>query len=205
MTLPVRLITVFTCLVCILSSLNALAKTKYITVTLPEEVVHQSVRDALPLSIKPNSSHLEGTLVIDSISRLEMNEDMVFLQGQILGRNLILSTRIGDQDLRVRVGEFRYPLTCNLSVRYDEKQRILYLTPHLVRPEKTLEGENARTILPVLAMLDNREYPVSLEDVQGFSTEIGEQKYSIDMEPVGIKVADSRVVVRMVPIVNKSN
>lgn len=189
----------------LLSSLLSVAKTSYVTITLPEEVVRQSIRDALPLSIDPQSEMVEGTLVIDSISRLEMRDNLIFLKGQILGTNIVLSTRIGNQDLRMKIGEFRYPLACDLSFRYDATRKILYITPHLVRPEKTLEGKNADAILPVLALLDNREYPVSLGDIQDFNTEIGQRKISVAMEPVDIQVLQSQVVLKMVPKVSKRN
>ena len=189
----------------IMSSLTSMAKTSYVTIILPEDVVMQSVRDALPLSIEPQNDHVEGTLVIDSISRLEMKDNRVFLQGQILGSNMVVSTRIGDQDLRMRIGEFRYPLTCDLTFRYDSSRKILFITPHLVSPEKTLEGKNANAILPILTLLDNREYPVSLTHIQGFSTEIGQRKYSVAMEPVDVQVSKSQVILKMVPKVSKRN
>ena len=196
---------IFSVVFFMLSSLACMAKPSYVTITLPEEVVRESIRDALPLSIAPQSDHVEGTLVIESISRLEMTDNGVFLKGQILGTNMVVSTRIGNQDIRMRIGEFRYPLTCDLSFRYDSALKILFITPHLVQPEKTLEGKNANAILPVLALLDNREYPVSLGDIQDFNTEIGQRKISVAMEPVDVQISQSQVILKMVPKVRKRN
>lgn len=196
---------IFSIVFFMLSSLAAMAKPSYVTITLPEEVVRESIRDALPLSIAPQSDHVEGTLVVESISRLEMTDNGVFLKGQILGTNMVVSTRIGNQDIRMRIGEFRYPLTCDLSFRYDSALKILFITPHLVQPEKTLEGKNANAILPVLALLDNREYPVSLGDIQDFNTEIGQRKISVAMEPVDVQISQSQVILKMVPKVRKRN
>jgi len=198
-------IIIFSVVFFLMSSLTSMAKTSYVTITLPEDVVMQSIQDALPLSIEPQNDHVEGTLVIDSISRLEMKDNGIFLQGQVLGSNMVVSTRIGDQDLRMRIGEFRFPLTCDLTFRYDSSRKILFITPHIVRPEKTLKANNANAILPVLTLLDKREYPVSLAHLQGFNTVIGQRKYSVVMEPVDVQVSKSQVVLKMVPKVSKRN
>lgn len=180
------------------------AETDIVTLTLPAAMIRQSLQDVLPLPIDPQNDHLQGKLVLDSINRLEMRENGALLQGVVLGSNVVLKTRVGDQDLNMKVGEVRLPLTCDFSFRFDAARKILYVTPRLEPPVPT-NNPQADAVLPFLVLLGNREYPVALASLQAFQARIGSQDISVLMEPVDIRVTPQQLIVRMKPEVSKSD
>jgi len=182
---------------------RCLASTDYVTITLPEKVIRQTIQSTLPLHIDPKNDLLQGNLVLDSIDRFELGENSAQVQGLILGEKLVLKTRIGDQDFRLKVGEVRLPLTCNFTFRFDPQEKNLYITPHIADPVKGASQEQINKVLPVLALLNNREYPVSLSSLQAIQTKIGQRQLSVAMEPVDIQVSQSQLVLKMVPKLSK--
>lgn len=180
------------------------AETDIVTLTLPAATIRQFVQEMLPLPIEAGNDHLQGDLVLDSISRLEMRENAVHLQGLVVGSNVALQTRMGDQVLNMKVGEVRLPLTCDFSFRFDPAGKILYVTPRLEPPAPT-NNPQADAILPFLVMLGDREYPVDLTALRTFQTRIGGQDVAVFMDPVDIQVTPQQLIVKMRPVVSKSN
>ncbi len=181
------------------------ASQDYVTITLPEEVIRQSIQKILPVDIGPRNEHMEGNLVLDSIDRFELGDNSAQVHGLILGKDIVLNTRIGDQDLRFKVGEVQLPVTCDLTFRFDQKEKKLYVTPHFAEPVKGTSQEQGNKVLPILALLNNREYPVSFSNLQGMQTKIGQRQFSVAMEPVDIQISKSQLVLKMVPKLSKTN
>lgn len=173
-----------------------------VTMTLPEATIKQSVQSVLPLPIVPEGEHLQGKLVLDSISKLEMRDNGALVQGTVLGSDLTLKTRVGNQSLNMKIGEVRLPLTCDFTFRFDPAQKILYVTPHLEQPQPT-KNPQADAVLPMLTLLGNKEYPVSLDSLQTFNAKVGDQDIRVAMEPVDIRIAAQQMVVKMRPKLQK--
>jgi len=182
----------------------AKAKTEAVTITLPEEVIRKSLEDILPLNVE-EKRYLEGTLVVDSISKLVMGENSAVLQGVLLGKNLTVVTRVGNQDLKIKVGDLVLPLTCDLFFRFDSPGKILYVTPRLRQPAAGSVTDMAGSVASVLTLFNDREYPVSLDSLKTLNARVGDQDISVDMEPVDIKVSRGQLVVRMVPRLSKTH
>ena len=173
-----------------------------VTLTLPAAMIQQTVQSILPLHIVPEGDHLQGKLVLDSISKLEMRENGALVKGMVLGSDLSLKTKIGDQSLNMKIGEVRLPLTCDFTFRFDPARKILYVTPRLEQPQPT-QNPQADVVLPLLLLLGNKEYPVSLDSLQTFTTKIGAQDINVAMEPVDIHIAAQQLVVKMRPKLRK--
>ncbi len=71
-----------------------MAGTDFVTITLPEKVIRQSIESALPISINPDKGLLEGSLVLDTIDRFELGNNSAKVHGLILGKK----SRSADQD-----------------------------------------------------------------------------------------------------------
>jgi hypothetical protein len=181
-----------------------LATPDIITLTLPATMIKESVQSVLPLPIVPEGDHLQGRLVLDSISRLEMRENGALVQGTVLGSDLALTTKVGNQSLKMKIGELTLPLTCDFAFRFDPAKQILYVTPRLQEPAPT-KNPNADAVLPLLALLGNREYPVSLDALKTFTTKVGGQDISVAMEPVDIHIAPQQMVVKLRPRLKKKH
>lgn len=182
-----------------------MTETEFVTITLPEKVIEQSIKSSLPLSIKPDASLLAGSLMLDSIDRFELGENSAKVHGLILGKNLVLATRMGNQDLRLKLGELHLPLTCTFTFRFDPQVQKLYITPHLADSLTGAPPEQANKALPVLALLNNREYPISLESIKRFETKIGQRNVTVEMKPMDIQISPSALILKMVPTISKTD
>ncbi|GAB4347056.1 MAG: hypothetical protein Kow0089_24600 [Desulfobulbaceae bacterium] len=181
------------------------AATPAMTIALPDEVVRRSLQDILPLNLEDTSRNIDGTLILQSISRLVMGENSAVLQGLLIGRNLSVITRVGDQDLRIRIGDLQLPLTCDLGFRFDREKKVLYVTPRLRRPASASLTDMAGSVLSVLTLFNNREYPVSLTSFKTLAASVGRQDIAVEMEPVDIRVTKRQLVVKMVPRLSKTD
>ncbi|MDW7773498.1 MAG: hypothetical protein SCH71_11475 [Desulfobulbaceae bacterium] len=182
-----------------------LAAADYVTITLPENVIRKSIENTLPISLNPDEGVLEGNLVLDAIDRFELGQNSAVIHGLILGKNMVLTTRIGDQNFNFKLGEMRLPLTCNFTFRFDRQEKNLYITPHLKDSLQGASPEDAGKVLPLLALLDNREFPISFESMKRFQTRIGRQYLTVEMEPVDIQILPGELVLKMAPQVSKMN
>ena len=183
---------------------QAAVTTDCITITLPARVINRSLHAVLPLPITSHNKHVEGKLVIESINKLEMHDNAISLQGLITGNNLAISARIGDRDIRLKIGRMQMPMTCDLTLRFDPVKKILFVTPHFAKPQ-IRPGDPANAMLPLLAILDNREYPVTLTSLQSFKAKVGSRSVSFDMEPKEIKVSRNQVKITLIPRLVKKN
>ena len=181
------------------------AETSTMSITLPAEVIKQSLQDILPLNIDETSRHIEGKLVLTSINKVVMGENSAVVEGLVNGENISVITRVGNQDLRIKVGNLHLPLTFDLAFRYDAKGKILYVNPRLRPPVSDSTADMANSVTSLLTLFNNREYPVSLTSLQTLNATIGNQDISVDMEPVDIRVSQGQLIVKMVPRLSKSN
>jgi len=181
------------------------AKTSAMTIALPAEVIKQSIQDVLPLNIDETSKYVEGKLTLTSISTVVMGENSAIVKGLVNGENISVITRVGNQDLRIKVGNLHLPLTCDLTFRYDAKGKILYVNPRLRPPVSNSVNDMASSVTSLLTVFNNKEYPVSLTSLQTLNVKVGNQDISVDMEPVDIRVSKGQLIVKMVPRLSKTN
>lgn len=182
-----------------------MAENDLVTITIPEQVVRQSITESLPLSVKPETGLLAGSLDLDSIDTLELGDNSALVHGLIRGKDLVLTTRIGNRDLRLRLGEVQLPLRCTFTFRFDPQQKNLYITPHLADPASGAPPEQADKAVPVLALLNNREYRLSLANIERFQARVGRTNLALEMEPVDVRVFPGELVVKMKPMVRKTD
>lgn len=185
-----------------LSCVQCLASTDYVTIILPKEVVKQSITSILPISVKPDEAYLDGDLVLQSIDSFSLGENSANAHGVVLGRNLALTTRIGNQDFKVKLGSLRLPLTCDFTFRFDPHRKQLFITPHF---NQTASSGQAGQVLSALNVLNNKEYPISFDSMKSFQTRIGDQDVNVEMEPVDIRVTHGRIVLQMAPKTSRVN
>jgi hypothetical protein len=176
-----------------------------VTIALPEDMIQHSLQDVLPLNIDDPGRHVEGTLILNSVSKLVLGENSAVLQGVVMGRNISIITRVGNQDLRIKVGDLQLPLTCDLTFRFDAGKKVFYVTPRVRPPAPGSKTDMASSVISLLTLFDNREYPVSLTSLKTLNAKVGNQDISVDMEPVDIRVSKGQLIVKMVPRFSKTN
>jgi hypothetical protein len=104
-------------------------QTKNIVITLPAETVLTSLQKVLPLDIPSQSRQLQGDIILESLDRLAIHDNIITVRGVLSGRNLMVTTRLAGQDIQLRVGEVHLPMTCDLQTRFDPGKKKLYVTP----------------------------------------------------------------------------
>ncbi|MCJ7602797.1 MAG: hypothetical protein MUO63_15035, partial [Desulfobulbaceae bacterium] len=100
-----------------------------VTITMPAEILRQTISDSLPIPIEPQNHYMEGTIVFDSLEKLQINEKSIFLQGVVLGRDIAMNTKIAGQNIKMELGSVKLPVTCELFLRFDKQKKILFITP----------------------------------------------------------------------------
>lgn len=200
------LVGVFWCILVMMPAVPSQAGSdEAMAIALPAALIKRSLQDILPLNIDEDNQYLDGRLILQSIDDLTMGDNSAIVKGLVIGENLSLVTRVGDQDLRIKVGDLRMPLTCDLQFRFDASKRVLYVTPRLRQPASGSINDMANSITSLLTLFNNREYPVSLTSLKTFNARIGSQDLSVDMEPVDIRVAKGMLHVKMVPRFSKTD
>ena len=180
------------------------AENQAMTSTMPAQALHQSISDMLPLPLKQSGKKFQGTITIDSISKLEIHNNLISFQGQVSGTDMQLTTNIGGQDIRLKLGRLVLPITCDVSLRFDPKKKILFLSPRLQNPTHG-KSNSAKTLLPLLNALGNREYPLQLDTLKPLTSKIGQSTVSVQMEPVNIQALNNKLVLEFRTIVGKTN
>ena len=170
-----------------------------ITLTMPSAALHQTISNMLPMSLEQigQQKRFEGTITVDSISRLAVKENTISLQAQLSGRNMKMTTSIGGQNIQVKLGQLVLPVTCDIALRFDTKKKRLFLTPQFKNPDHG-KSNSAKTLLPLLNGL-SREYPVPLDNLAPFTGQIGSQTVSARMEIVNIKAAKNNLIIQFRP------
>lgn len=169
-----------------------------IVITLPAETVLASLKKILPLEIPSQNEQLQGDIVLESLDRLVIRDNIISVHGVLSGRNLVIVTNIAGQDIQLRVGQVHLPMTCDLHTRFDPVQRKLFVTP---RFSDTGAGSNSQeaSLAPLLGALGGREHLVKLDALRLLNIKIGARSIPIAMEPVKMTGIDNALVFHLLP------
>ena len=186
------------------SSITIFAANSPVTITLPDEVLHQSISDALPIRLQPGGGSMKGIISIDSIDTLQIHDKIITIRGVISGHNLVVSTMVAGQSFDIQLGSVQLPpITCNLSVRFDPKKKALLVTPRFQQPANMVPNDPTNIVYPLLKTLDGREYPIEFKDIASFNAKIGDRTIPIILEPIDILAMEKQLVLKLAPSVNK--
>ncbi len=177
-------------------SWSAAASPEPVTLSLPADALRQALTDVLPLPLPLDSNHARGTLTIESIDSLRIHDSIISLQGMVTGHDLSVHTRVAGQDFRLKLGQVRLPVHCDVQLRFDAARRILYLTPRF--PPAGKDADPTAAVARLLASLGSREYPVDLADLQPLRFRIGTQVIAVNVHPVSISARNNVLVLGLV-------
>ena len=170
-----------------------------VTITLPESALLQTIQAILPLPLEQQdlSKKFKGTIVVDSISKLAIQDNLISLQAQVTGRNMEVTTNIGGQNIKLKLGQLVLPVTCDISLRFDAKSKTLFLTPKFQNPTHG-NSNSAKTLLPMLNGL-SREYPLKLDQLAPFMAKVGSKTIALRFEPVDIRAGKNTLFLSLRP------
>ena len=169
-----------------------------VVLTLPAETILASLQKVLPLDIPSQNRQLQGDITVESLDRLVIRDNVITVHGVLSGRNLMVVTTFGGQDLQIRVGEVRLPLTCDLLTRFDPGRRKLFVTPRFT--DSTAKGnQNQDPMASLLSALGGREYQVDLDALETINIRVGAKSIPIAMDPVNIAGLDNALIFHLQP------
>ncbi|PIE56241.1 MAG: hypothetical protein CSA34_04985 [Desulfobulbus propionicus] len=177
----------------------AQAPARNISVTLPAEALHSSLNSLLPLPLEIYPESIEGQIWLTSIERLHIHENTLSMDATIDGRDLSVNTDIGGQRFKLKLGQLRLPVSCDLLMRYDREAKALFITPKLL-PITTATNDPLAVFAPLLERLGNREYPIPMDQFAPFNARIGNQQIPLQVMPVKIVGVNNALVLTLQPI-----
>ncbi|MFH1217643.1 MAG: hypothetical protein V1706_14195 [Pseudomonadota bacterium] len=169
------------------------------TITMSAETLLQTIRSAIPIPIETKNQHISGNLFVDSLDNLQIRGESIFLQGVVAGRDLAMNTNFGGQDIAIKLGSMRLPVTCELFLRFDKQERNLFITPKFPEADKTDDENPAAVLFPLLTSFGGKEYLVEFDSIQPYLVKPGPPDHSRSMEPVDIQTENGALVVKMRP------
>ena len=175
---------------------------KNIVLTLPAETVLSSLQKTLPLDIPSQSRQVQGDITLESVDRLVIRDNIITMHGVLSGRNLVVVTNFGGQDIQLKVGEVRLPMTCDFHTRFDPVRRKLFVTPRFTDTVQRQGTNTQDPLAPLLGALGGREYPVDLDALETINLKVGARTIPIIMEPVSIAATDNALTFHLLPRVS---
>lgn len=169
-----------------------------IVITMPAETVLASLQKMLPLAIPSHNEQLQGDIVLESLDRLFIHDNILSLHGVLSGKNLVLVTNIAGQDIQLKLGQIHLPVTCDLQTRFDQAKRKLFVTPRFTENAADKNKQEA-SVGSLISALGGKEYPVDLDALQLLNIKMGSRSIPIAMEPTNIAGLDNALIFRLMP------
>ncbi|HHB77209.1 MAG TPA: hypothetical protein ENK84_11835 [Desulfobulbus sp.] len=173
------------------------------TFIFPAPALRQSLQAVLPMPIEQNNASFSGRLLLNSIDQLRIHDNIISVHGIVSGKKLSMHTKIAGQNINLKLGQVTLPLACDLHLRFDNKKHQLFVTPYFTSSTKK-PGNPGNVLLPLLAALGGREYPVDLSRLQSFSPTIGKKQLNIQFKPVQVTTKNNQLVLGLKPEKKKS-
>jgi hypothetical protein len=175
-----------------------------ITISLPAEILHKVISDSLPMPLEGSLELVEGNILIDSLDKLQVKENSIFLQGVVKGENLAVKTMIAGRDINVKLGTVILPVSCELLLRFDKTKKILFVTPKFSKLGNGGGGtELGDVLMPVLKALADREYPVEFDSMEPLLARVGTRDIPVKLELVDIQATQGLMILKVRPRVSK--
>lgn len=158
-----------------------------LTVSLPESVLAEALTAALPLEYTADSKGLQGDLRIINISELQLLDQQLGCRLHLAGNNLHIITEMAGQDIRLNVGAVELDFKARAALRFDAAKQVLYLTPIVDKVNSSKDDGGGDIGNAVLQLLNGREFPISLKDIDPIVTQAGAKTLTI-----ATRIADIR-------------
>ena len=176
-------------------------KIQPITIVVPASALQQTLSSILPLpmeEIDAAGRRFQGSITLDSVSSLTIDQGLFVLVGQLSGRNLSVNANVGSQDIHIRLGSLTLPVTCEIRFRFDRRRQVILFTPVFKRSSNSRNDAEEG----VMALLNNlsKEYEVPLRQLKPFTERLGGKQVFLRMEVLDILAEKNAVTVELRPI-----
>ncbi len=180
-------------------------KTQNITLVVPETGISDLIKGLLPYSIDFGKG-FSGSFQIKSIDNINIEKGKVVFSTYIYGKDIKYATKIVNQAVSVEVGHIKLHNNWETSLRYDKKEKILYVKPHIEGQNDNKDPSPGDMLLNALLQgLSDLEFPISLKDLKPITTEIDSTKITIQMDIVDIYTENDMLYIETKPTAKKAN
>lgn len=159
---------------------------RMITLTIPESVLNQALDKSLPISVDTDSGTLSGAITIVKISNLQLHDQGVSCRIALKGDNMCLTTEIGGQNIKLKIGSLQLGLQCNAGLRFNPNKQILYVKPVITDLQASSTAAQGDIDAMLMAFLNNREFPVKMQQMEPLIAETSGKTINISMNIVDI-------------------
>lgn len=173
-----------------------------LVLSIPAETVQTTIQSILPLAIPSHHELLRGEIILESLDQLSINNNIISVRGILIGKNLVAATNIAGQDILLRLGQARLPVTCDLFTRFDSERRELYVTPSF-RDSNPNRNNQESSLAPLLGALAGREYRVDLDTLRLIDITIGDRLIPLALDPVNMVGENNSLIVFLQPKVHR--
>jgi hypothetical protein len=170
-----------------------------ITLTIPESVLAEAVRQSLPVRIDTGSDTVEGSISIHDIKNLQLEDQQISAIITLIGNDIKIKTTIAGQQLRLKLGTVKLDFNISADTRYDEPSQTLFIKP-TVTDLKTQDGQTGDELGNLLIGLFNgREFPLEIDKLQPIITDTGSKKLAIEMHINNVTISKNLVTMHLLP------
>jgi len=183
------------------SAPNASESAEAITLTLPESVISSAVTALLPYNIDAHSKTIDGDITIINISDLQFTKDHLACRLHLAGNNLAFLTEIAGHEIRLKVGSIEVDFQTDAAVRFDAQKQVLYIKPVIKDLAAKGDGANGEIGQALVAILNGKEFPVSMKKLEPLVAEAGARKVTIDTQITDIKARPDMLQLQLTPVI----
>ena len=178
------------------------AGSESITLRLPEATLTDILHQTLPIPVDQSGGPLTGSIVVTSIDELHLTDGGVSALLGLAGNDLQVNTTVAGHQLRVNIGSADLDFALTATLRYDQAQNTLFITPQVSAQNGQEVGQSTDTAALLAGLFNGREFPVAIDRLGPLVTEVGDRKLTIDLHLVAVTVVPQALVLTFQPKVS---
>lgn len=173
--------------------------TEFLTLSIPESVLAEAVRKSLPFLLDPGSDTVAGSIWIQNIDDLQLEDQQISGIVTMIGNDIQISTSIAGQQLRLKVGTVKLTFNLTAESRFEDASQTLFIKP-TVTDLKTEEGQAGDELgVLLIGLFNGREFPLAIDKLQPIITDTGEKKLAIGMRIKNITISRNMLSLHLLP------
>lgn len=196
-----RIFLIFLIFLVFLISSSPVTANDNITLNLPEKVIAQAITAMLPFNIDADSKNIQGNITIINISGLALTKHHLACQLHLAGSNLVFLTEIAGHEIKLKVGAVEIDFKANAALRFDEEKQILYIKPVVKDVAASGDGKNGEIGQALIALLNGREFPISMQEIDPIIAEAGAKTVTISTRIADIQAEKDFLQFQLAPTI----
>lgn len=188
------------CLLLVLAAtINQATAQDVISLTLPESVIAKATQTILPLRIDAHSKSLQGDITIINISELQITDNQLACRLHLAGRDLAFVTDVAGHEIKLNVGAVEVDFMTTAAIRFDAEKQTLFVKPIVKNIPKAGKKANADIGQALVALLNGREFPITMDNLDPLIARTGTKTVTIDTRIADIRAQPKAIGFSLAP------